>query len=249
MTSDVLNPRSTRKAKMLITMVVDVSGSMEQSGGITELNNALQKWAPELRKNVSLSSSAEIAMVSFGGDVAVVDSSGRTTGSPTQPYVPVSEFRPPELVADGITPMVAGIQRAIDIMAVRRDELYGDGIQMSYRPLIYLVTDGMPTDETGQLDDRWRGVASILRQHEDGAHLLFFAIGVRGAREDVLAGLAPKAHYMLDNLNFDEVLKLVSTSIGSVQGTGGRESAEEIYGRTEEAVKANQRMEEWLRQS
>src|SRR5438876_3440118 len=97
---DALPVQSNRKARMLLTMIVDTSGSMKDSGGITELNNALQNWRPQLTGDDFLSSAGEIAMISFGRNgVMVIDPSGRTPGRPTEPYVPVSTFNPPQLLA------------------------------------------------------------------------------------------------------------------------------------------------------
>jgi uncharacterized protein YegL len=160
--------------------------------------------------------------------------------------VPVSTFNPPQLLADGLTPMVEAIQQALQIMAARRDHLRGEGIQMAYRPLIYLVTDGVPTDPDGSRTDRWRDLAPVLRQHETGKHLLFFAMGVRGADRTVLEGLAPKATYMLDSMNFNEVLQMVSTSIGTVRGSGRDDTAEEVYEKVQGTIDANKRMRDWL---
>jgi uncharacterized protein YegL len=245
---DALPVQSNRKARLLLTLIVDTSGSMNSSGGINELNTALHDWRPQLTRDDFLSSAGEIAMISFGHEgVMVIDPSGRTDGRPAQAYVPINAFNPPALRAAGLTPMVEAIQEAMVVMAARRDQLRAEGVQMAYRPLLYLVTDGVPTDPNGQRTDRWRDLAPVLRQHETGKHLLFFAMGVRGADRAVLQGLAPQSHYMLDNLNFTEVLQMVSTSIDTVHGSGrDNDTATEIYGKVNEVIDANRRMRDWL---
>jgi uncharacterized protein YegL len=246
MTVDALPVRQARN-RTLITLVVDTSASMQQNGAVDELNRALRRWCDELRSNDHLQASGEIALITFGKDhVLAVDPSGRMAGNSARPYVPLRDFNPPQLVAGGLTPMVEAIQYALEVVATRKRELTAEGIGLAYRPMVYLITDGVPTDERGQRTDRWREVAAMLRQHEAGKHLLFFAFGVRGADEDVLRGLAPNAWYLLDNTDFTQVLRLVSTSIGSARSESRDAPADAIYERFQEDNTKNEEMRRWL---
>jgi uncharacterized protein YegL len=228
---DALPAPQPAKSRLLITLVVDTSYSMAQSGGITELNNALRAWREELQRDANISRIGEIAMVTFGnGHVLTVDASGRTPGRPREPFVPVRSFNPPELTAGGVTPMVEALRFAFEMVAARKQQLRAEGVLLANRPLIYLLTDGAPTDEQGNRSERWRDLAPVIRQHEAGKHLLFFAIGVSGADQDVLRGLAPESNFQVDGVQFGQVLRLVSSSIDSVATAPTRDQpAEEIY--------------------
>jgi uncharacterized protein YegL len=241
-------PVQPAKSRILITLVVDTSSSMAEGDRIGELNRALRSWRDELMKDDHLSSRGEIALVTFGKDhVVAVDPSGAVAGQASQPYVPVSQFKPAELAAGGVTPMVEALQYAFDLLAARRRQLRTEGISLANRPLVYLITDGVPTDERGYRSDRWRDFAPVIRQQENGKHLLFFAFGVDGAEREVLSGLAPSSWKFLARLNFAEVLKLVSASIESASAASARsEPAEAVYARVEERLDLDARMTQFL---
>lgn len=241
-------PVQPAKSRILITLVVDTSSSMAEGDRIGELNRALRSWREELMGDDHLSSRGEIALVTFGKDhVVAVDPSGAFAGHAQQPYVPVSQFKPAELEAGGVTPMVEALQYAFDLLATRRQQLRADGIPLANRPLVYLITDGVPTDERGYRSDRWRDFAPVIRQHEDGKHLLFFALGVDGAERQVLAGLAPSSWQFLAGLNFAQVLSLVSSSIESASAASARnEPADEVYRRVQEHLDLDARMTQFL---
>jgi uncharacterized protein YegL len=222
---------------------------MAQGDRIGELNRALGSWRAELAKDDHISRHGEIALITFGKDhVVAVDPSGRVAGPAQQPYVPVSQFSPPELQAGGVTPMVEALQYAFELLASRRLHLRSSGIALANRPLVYLITDGVPTDGEGRRSDQWRDLAPMIRQQENGKHLLFFAFGVDGAEQEVLSGLAPMSWRFLAGLNFAEVLTFVSASIESAAAASARaESAEVVYEAVNTRLDKEARMANFLR--
>ncbi|HEX4724706.1 MAG TPA: VWA domain-containing protein [Pseudonocardiaceae bacterium] len=242
-------PVQPAKNRLLITLIVDTSSSMNEAGRITELNTALRKWRDELQRNDYVRQHGEIALITFGKDhVRAIDPSGRTRDPAAEPYVPVTRFNPPDLEAGGVTPMIEGIQHAFKLLAVRRQQLRAT-YPLANRPLVYLITDGVPTDATGHASDDWQRFAGVIRQQEAGKHLLFFAFGVAGAQEDVLAGLAPRAWHLLRNAEFNEVLRMVSTSIEAATAADAHnEPADTIYHKVEENLAKRDRIERWMRE-
>lgn len=242
-------PVQPAKSRLLITLVVDTSHSMNANNRIGELNQALASWRTELMKDDHLRRHGEIALVTFGKDhVVAVDPSGRTAGAAAEPYVPISQFSPPELAAGGVTPMVDALQFAFDLLAARRQHLRANGISLVNRPLVYLLTDGVPTDDQGHRSDRWRDFAPVIRQQENGKHLLFFAFGVDGAEQEVLRGLAPSSWRFLADLNFAEVLTFVSASIESAAAESARsEPAQDVYEAVGKRLDKEARMANFLK--
>lgn len=240
-------PIQSAKSRLLITLVVDTSQSMAQNGAIDQLNTALRNWRGELLRDAYLHTVGEIALISFGKDhVVALDPAGRRPGHMAEPFVPVRDFNPPRLTAAGVTPMVEAIQYALEVTGVRKEHLMADGIPMANRPLVYLVTDGVPTDSRGHRSDRWRDVAPLLRQQEQGNHLLFFAIGVPGSDEEVLRGLAPKSYYQLDRMDFAQVMRLVSASLNSMKGVSRQQSPDAVYADAHEQIDRTERLLQWL---
>ncbi len=243
-------PAQAPRGRLLITLVVDTSESMRESGRIDELNAALRGWREELLKVDPVASIGEIAMVTFGfNHVQVIDPSGRVSGPPAQPYVPVREFSPPELRADGVTPLVAGVQEALRLVAVRRRELREAGMPMKNRPLVYLITDGVPTDDKGHKSNDWQDLAPVIRQQESGKHILFFAFGVTGADEAVLRALAPESYSSLTDVTMARVLSLMSASIESAGNASRDQPAEKVYKDAREHQKQADRIREWMRRN
>ncbi|GAA4451180.1 vWA domain-containing protein [Phytohabitans houttuyneae] len=247
MTTDALPPVRSAKGRLLLTLVVDTSGSMSQNGAIDQLNSALQTWRTELQRDDALRRTGEIALVTFGKDhVVAVDPSGRSGGQAVEPFVPITDFNPPKLEAGGLTPMVEALQYALQIIAARKETLRAGGVPLAYRPIMHLITDGVPTDESGQPTDRWRDLAPVLRSHEAGNHLLFFALGVHGHDENVLRGLAPESSYHLSGVDFAQVMRLMSASIGQLRDASRNTDANTFYRGVRQRHEESEKMRRWL---
>ena len=78
-----------------------------------------------------------------------------------------------------------------------------------FRPWIFLITDGGPTDD-------WQPAAHAVKAGEAGNHFSFFAVGVEGARMDVLAQIATREPVRLQSLRFRDLFKWLSDSLGAV---------------------------------
>ncbi|MFM7790589.1 MAG: vWA domain-containing protein, partial [Microcystis panniformis] len=107
--------------------------------------------------------SVETAIVTFGkGGVKTV-----------QDFVGIDQFTPPTLSAGDLPPMGEAIELALDLVEDRKAIYRNNGIQY-YRPWIFLITDGAPTDQ-------WNLAAQRVKQAEAENRVLFFSVGVQGA--------------------------------------------------------------------
>jgi uncharacterized protein YegL len=214
---------------------------MRIDDAIGELNRALQAWRDELRNDANLRRIGEIALVTFGaGGVKTIDPAGGRD-QVAEPFVPIDQFNPPPLHAAGYSPMVTAIKRATAIVDSRRRTLNRSGIQMAYRPLVYLLTDGAPSDENGRPCGLWRHLAPELRRQEDQQDLRFFAFGVRGADPEVLRELAPQTYYQVNGTDFTQVLGAVRQSIERVmKGDGAQPDL------IRKSVEARRTVHDWI---
>ncbi len=184
-------------------LLLDVSGSMNGQP-IAELNSGLTTFKDELASDPLAMKRVEVGIITFGPV--------RTELS----FQTAVSFYPPTLSAQGDTPMGAAIRQGLDMVRQRKDEYKANGISY-YRPWLFLITDGAPTDE-------WQAVAAAIREGEASKTFAFFAIGVRGANMDTLRQISVREPLMLEGLRFRELFSWLSSSLRSVsRSTPGTE--------------------------
>lgn len=176
-------------------LLLDTSGSM-LGQPIAELNAGLAAFKTELAADSLAVKRVEVAVITFG-PVAVQN-----------PFQTSDVFQPKRLQAEGDTPMGAAIIEAIYLVEERKKVYQTSGIAY-YRPWIFLITDGAPTDD-------WHQAASLLREGVEKKKFAFFAVAVEGADMATLARLSPRQPARLDGLKFRELFKWLSNSLGTV---------------------------------
>lgn len=186
-------------------LLLDVSGSM---GGqpIHELNAGIASFKEELASDTLAMKRVEVGILTFG-PVRV-----------ETPFTSAAAFQPPTLNAQGDTPMGEAIRQGLDLVKQRKAEYRANGISY-YRPWVFLITDGAPTDE-------WQSAAASVREAEAGKNVAFFAIGVKGANMETLQQISVRSPLRLDGLRFRELFAWLSASLSSVsRSTPGTEVA------------------------
>jgi uncharacterized protein YegL len=100
--------------------------------------------------------------------------------------------------------MGEAIIRALDSLQQRKAQYQANGVA-HYRPWVFMITDGAPTDH-------WEVAAQRIRAEEGGKALAFFAVGVAGADMQVLAQIAARRPVQLQGLKFRELFLWLSSS-------------------------------------
>ena len=130
-----------QEPKQPLLFLVDVSGSMTQR--ITRLVSGLQLLKDEILKDDVAKRRIEVAVMAFGGSN---DESGVRL---VQDFVPVEnldvDYISRLLIPGGSTPMGYALLKAVDVVEGRKQQYKSQGINY-YRPWIWLITDGYPTD-------------------------------------------------------------------------------------------------------
>jgi uncharacterized protein YegL len=176
-------------------LLLDNSGSMAGQP-IDQLNAGLRQFQQEIASDALASKRVEIAIISFG-PVRV-----------QQDFVTADMFTPPHLTTEGGTPMGEAIMEALDLVKLRKQQYQANGVAY-YRPWIFLITDGAPTDD-------WTAAAKAVQAAEKSKALAFFPVGVEGADFEVLRQISPRAPIRLRGLAFRELFQWLSNSLSGV---------------------------------
>jgi len=176
-------------------LLLDTSGSMKGKK-IEQLNAGLNEFARQLRADSMAAKRVEVALVTFG-PVKV-----------EQNFVTADSFIAPQLEADGDTPMGAAIEKAAELIAERKKAYRANGIGY-YRPWIFMISDGEPTDNIN-------AAAQLVRTGEAKKSFMFYAVGVENADIGKLAVVSLRQPLRLKGLSFGQLFVWLSDSLSSV---------------------------------
>jgi uncharacterized protein YegL len=179
-------------------LVLDTSGSM-QGAPIDQLNLGLRSFKDELMSDSLAAKRVEVAVLTFGDQVRLAAD-----------FADASNFEPPQLTAGGLTPMGAAIWDALGRLTARKETYRTNGVAY-YRPWVFLITDGEPTDE-------FETAAARVRDGESKNAFSFYAVGVSDANMQKLGQIAPpnRPPVKLDGLRFRDLFVWLSKSMRTI---------------------------------
>jgi uncharacterized protein YegL len=186
-----------------VILLVDTSGSMQADAKIEALNQGLQELVRTLAEEDDGDGRIHVGVITFGG--------GEARHAVT--LQPVGGISLERLEASGRTWLGGAFELASDLLEDR--ELLPIG---SYRPLVVLLSDGIPTDA-------WEEPLDRLLASERGSKAARMALGV-GADADrqILVRFAEDVRRIDQATQIVEYLQFVTMTVidrgGSTSGSG-----------------------------
>lgn len=178
-------------------LLLDTSGSMT-GAPIAQLNQGLLAFQQSLAADELALLRIELALITFGPVQLAQD------------FISASHFAAPTLRAGGNTPMGGAVQLALDKLEERK-QIYRNSGLTYYRPWLFLITDGQPTD--GPV---WQEATVRVKEAESKKRVAFFSVGVQGANMEILAQLSLRQPLHLQALKFQELFTWLSASLATV---------------------------------
>ncbi|MBR0140799.1 MAG: VWA domain-containing protein [Ruminococcus sp.] len=134
--TDPLSASGIAKKSLVMFFLIDTSGSMKGTK-MGELNTAMEELIPEIRRVGAADTDVKIAVLTFSSDVNWI----------TPQPVPVETFEWSRLRADGETNMGAAFE---ELNRKLSRSAFMNTPSLSYAPVIFLMTDGYPSDDYRQ---------------------------------------------------------------------------------------------------
>jgi len=180
-------------------LILDGSGSMD-GGPINALNAGLESLAQSLAADTVARERVRLKVLRVGDQDEV---------EVLQDWVDAIDFQAPQVVANGTTPLGGALSMALDSIEEEKRAMKASGITYT-RPLIWMITDGQPTDQ-----DSWNNAVARCSAAISAKQVALFAIGTEGADISVLSQVTGAVVLKLQGTNFKELFAFLSASVAS----------------------------------
>ena len=187
---------------MAVLLLLDTSGSMNGKP-LEELMEGYNQFIKQTSMDELAMKRVDIAAMQFGNGVRTV-----------QDFIPLSkavEMSAPTLSADGQTPMGEAIEKGVQ-MVRDRCRVYDEAGIPHYKPWIFMITDGEPTDDI-------TNAKTLIRQREDTGRLKFFSVGVNGANTTILSSLSKRTIQATEKDQFKDIFNWISKSMSIISAS------------------------------
>lgn len=179
--------------RLPVYLLLDTSGSMSGEP-IEAVKTGVQALVSSLRQDPHAAETAYLSIVTFDSDARQL-----------VPLTDLAMFQPPPLQVTGFTSLGAGLATLADCIKREVVKTSAD-VKGDWKPLIFLMTDGVPTDD-------WQAGLELLRAVKTGS-IVACAAGP-GADAEMLKGITETV-VKLDDLDQGSIrafFKWVSSSI------------------------------------
>ncbi|NLI00528.1 MAG: VWA domain-containing protein [Chthonomonadales bacterium] len=191
--------------RVAVALLLDTSGSMEGEP-IAELNRGFAAFCADIKEDPLARKRTEVTVITFGGQPQVVI-----------PFTEGRSLEPRSFAADGLTPLGGALEMALDELGAQKAEYKRLGLRY-YRPWLFVITDGSPTD-----DDVFPRAADRVRATEAAKGVTVFSVLVQGGDKVALSKISdvrPPVSLKTEPGSFMKLFAWLSASLGAVSNSG-----------------------------
>ena len=202
-------PKALSERHVACVFLLDISGSMVRNDAIGKLNAGMSAFKNHMQNDEQIADVVDVAIVTFGEKVTLVHD-----------WTPASEMSAPVLNANGRTPLGEALKLGLE-MIEKRKEVYRSNGTPYFRPWIFCITDGQPTDDC-------YSISLKLKEAEDAKKLIARCVCVENdpnfSKKEIYKIFNPGRILKLEGLDFSGLFEFVSSSLAAVsQSTPGQE--------------------------
>lgn len=201
--------------KLPVCLILDKSGSMGLRASsargsvvkIDELNNNINELFNTIKNDANARMMSDICLIGCGGDRPEVING----------YTSVDKINYTPLKANGGTPLGASVELALELLKKRRQYYRDSGIE-HYKPILMIMSDGVPTEEEHVFINAARTCSDMVKN--EGLKVLPIGIGDK-ANLSILDLFSPnvKAKTIVDMDVFKKLFEMLSRSISQSDNT------------------------------
>ncbi len=189
-------PENIAEKHVACAVLVDTSDSMKNGNAIGQVNEGIRLLIDQIMNDSQAQGVVDLCIIEFNSDVSVV-----------HPFAPISKVEVAPLKARGMTSLNQAILTGLDLVEERRS-LYKTTSTLAWRPWLFLITDGLPTDPQLESEAKRR-----LQDAMDRKRVIFFPVAVSGADEKHLASYPCTKTLKVTDNDFTSAFKWLSTSM------------------------------------
>lgn len=129
-----------------VYLLLDTSGSMD-GASIQSVNQGVELFQQEIANDPFARDAVRVGVITFSSDAQIV----------TKGLIPIADFRPPDLVASGVTRLDLAFHKLKESMERDVVKAVKYGQKGDWKPVVFILTDGVPTNDQGDpTDTLWR---------------------------------------------------------------------------------------------
>ncbi|HIQ06637.1 MAG TPA: VWA domain-containing protein [Anaerolineae bacterium] len=125
-----------------VYLLLDTSGSMD-GAPIESVRHGLEQFQSQVSSDPFARDIVKVGVITFASEAELV------TGG----LVPISAFQPPTLTASGVTRLDLAFEVLLESMERDVVKAVKGGQKGDWKPVVFILTDGRPTDEDGYVAD------------------------------------------------------------------------------------------------